>query len=159
MISNLNEQPQENEIFPFSQEDMNKKKENLKAEVNNFRSQRISKVRAINHWWNVSLTVAGITLTLLTTVLGVVESETFKGWIKFAIGLSGAAAVASQSANSEFRVRKKAGEYTLVEAEALILEHQVPHARNEVELDELRNAYYALLRRTAEAESSSNKED
>ncbi len=80
-------QTQPEESHPFSQEELKKKKENLKAEVRNFRSQKISKVRTINHWWNISLTVAGITLTLVTTVLGVVETET-KDWIKFGIGLS-----------------------------------------------------------------------
>ncbi|MFL9458549.1 MULTISPECIES: hypothetical protein [Nostocales] len=154
--SNIPIQPEES--TPFNQEELTKKKENFKAEVRDFRNQRISKVRAINHWWNISLTVAGITLTLLTTVLGVVESETFKSWIKFGIGLSGAAAIAAQSANSEFRVRRKAGEYSLVEAEAIILEHQIPYAKNETELDGLRNAYYTLRRRCAEIEASVNKE-
>jgi hypothetical protein len=158
-VTSSNAQPQAEETSPFNQEDLNKKKENLKAEVTKFRSQRITKVRTINHWWNISLTVAGITLTLLTTVLGVVESDALKGWIKFAIGLSGASAVAAQSANSEFRVRRKAGEYRLVEAEAIILEHQIPHAKDETELEELRNSYYNLLRRAAEAEASSNKDD
>lgn len=158
-MTSSNIQTQSEESAPFSQEDLEKKRENLKAEVSNFRSQKISKVRTINHWWNISLTVAGITLTLLTTVLGVVESETFKNWIKFGIGLSGAAAVAAQSANSEFRVRRKAGEYSLVEAEAIILEHQIPYAKNEAELDGLRNAYYTLRRRSAEIEASVNKEE
>jgi hypothetical protein len=155
--SNIHTQPEESN--PFSQEDLEKKRENLKAEVSTFRSQKISKVRTINHWWNISLTVAGITLTLLTTVLGVVENEALKNWIKLGIGLSGAAAVAAQSANSEFRVRRKAGEYSLMEAEAIILEHQIPYAKNETELDGLRNAYYTLRRRSAEIEASVNKED
>jgi hypothetical protein len=157
-VTSSNLQPQAEETSPFSQEDLNKKKENFGAEVRSFRNQRISKLRTLNHWWNISLTVAGITFTLLTTVLGVVESDQFKGLIKLAIGVSGAAAVAAQSANSEFRVRKKAGEYNLVEAEAIILEHQIPHAKNETELEQLRNAYYSLLRRTAEAEAFSDKE-
>jgi hypothetical protein len=97
-----------------------------------------------------------MTFTLLTTVLGVVESDKFKGWIKLGIGLSGGVAVASQSANSEFRVRRKAGEYTLVEAETIILAQQIPNASNETELEELRNIYYGLLRRTAEAEAASS---
>ncbi len=155
--SNIETQPEESN--PLSQEALEKKRENFKAEVRDFRSQKISKVRTINHWWNISLTVAGITLTLLTTVLGVVESETFKNWIKLGIGLSGAAAIAAQSANSEFRVRRKAGEYSLVEAEAIILEHQIPYAKNETELDGLRNAYYTLHRRTAEIEASVNKQE
>jgi len=158
-VTSSNSQLQTENSLPLDQEALNKKKENFGAEVRNFRNQRIAKLRAINHWWNISLTVAGITFTLLTTVLGVVESDTFKGWIKFGIGLSGAVAVASQSANSEFRVRGKAGEYTLVEAEVTILEHQIPNAKNETELEALQNAYYVLLRRTAEAEASSNKED
>lgn len=145
--------------LPLDQVALNKKKESFEAEVRNFRNQRIVKLRAINHWWNISLTVAGITFTLLTTVLGVVDSDALKVWIKFGIGFSGAVAVAAQSANSEFRVRGKAGEYTLVEAEAIILEHQIPNAENEIELKQLQNAYYSLLRRTAEAEASSNKED
>jgi hypothetical protein len=157
--TSLDSQLQTKDSLPIDHEAFNKKKENLGAEVRNFRSQRISKLRTINHWWNISLTVAGITFTLLTTVLGVVESDALKGWIKFGIGLSGAVAVAAQSANSEFRVRGKAGEYTLVEAEAIILEHQIPNAKNETELEELQNAYYSLLRRTAEAEASSGKED
>lgn len=158
-MSSSNPQPQVENPSLSSQEVLSKRKENFKAEVRNFRSQRIAKLRSINHWWNISLTVTGITFTLLTTVLGVVEGDALKGLIKFGIGLSGAVAVASQSANSEFRVRRKAGEYTLVEAEAIILEHQIPNAKDEAELETLQNAYYSLLRRTAEAEASSEKED
>ncbi|MBD2093436.1 hypothetical protein H6F67_26710 [Microcoleus sp. FACHB-1515] len=149
----------EEKLSSLDQEALNKRKENFGAEVRSFRNQRIAKLRSINHWWNISLTVTGITFTLLTTVLGVVETDAVKGLIKLGIGLSGAVAVASQSANSEFRVRGKAGEYTLVEAEAVILEHQISHAKDETELEALQTAYYILLRRTAEAEASSNKED
>ncbi|MDJ0677225.1 MAG: hypothetical protein QNJ36_17895 [Calothrix sp. MO_167.B42] len=158
-MTNSNIQTQPEESNPFSQEDLEKKKENFKAEVRNFRSQKISKVRTINHWWNISLTVAGITLTLVTTVLGVVESETFRNLIKFGIGLSGALAIAAQSANSEFRVRKKAGEYSIVEAKVIILEHKIPYAKNETELNKLRDTYYELRLETAEIEASVNQED
>jgi hypothetical protein len=152
-------QIQSENSLPPDQEALNKRKENFKAEIRNFRNQKVSRLRIINHWWNISLTVAGITFTLLTTVLGVVENNALKGWIKFGIGLSGAVAVAAQSANSEFRVRGKAGEYTLVEAETIILEHQIPNAKNATELEELQNAYYSLLRRAAEAEASADKKD
>jgi len=159
-VTSSNSQPQTQKSYPLDQETLNKRKETFGEEVRNFRSQRISQLRAINHWWNISLTVAGITFTLLTTVLGVVDSDVLKGWLKLGIGLSGAVAVAAQSANSEFRLRGKAGEYTLVEAEAIILEHQIPNAKNENELENLQNAYYSLLRRTAEAEASlSSKEN
>ena len=155
--SNIQTQPEESN--PFSQEDLENKKENFKAEVSNFRSQKISKVRTINHWWYISLTVAGITLTLMTTVLGVVESETFKSLIKFGIGLCGAIAIAAQSANSEFRVRRKAGEYSIIEAKTIILEHKITYAKNETELDKLRHDYYDLRVRTAEIEALVNQED
>ena len=157
-MTSSNLQPQEDNSL-FSQEALNKQKESFEAEVKFFRLSKISKLRVVNHWWNLSLTVAGISFTLLATVLGVVESNELKGWIKLGIGISGAVAVASQSANNEFRVRRKAGEYTLVEAEAIILEHQIPCAKDKSELEELRNAYYSLLRRTAEAEAKSLSED
>lgn len=143
----------------FNQESLEKAKVDFQTEVNRFRDKKIGKLRTINHWWNISLTVSGITFTLLATVLGVVESEQFKALIKVGIGLSGAIAVAAQSANSEFRVRRKAGEYTIVEAEAVIIAHQIPFIKSETEMEKLRNDYYALVRRSAETEASMNKED
>jgi len=158
-MTEISSQSQDENSALFNQENLEKEKVNFKAEVEKFRTNKVSKLRTVNHWWNISLTVSGITFTLLATVLGVVESEQLKGWIKFGIGLSGAVAVAAQSANSEFRVRRKAGEYTLVEAEAIVLEHQIPYVRNESELEKLRSNYYALVRRSAEAEASSHQED
>jgi len=150
--------PFQQDSSDFEKEGINREKEIFEAEVKKFRLDRVSKLRAINHWWNLSLTVAGITFTLLATVLGVVENDQLKGWIKFGIGVSGAASVASQSANSEFRVRRKAGEYTLVEAEFIVLEHQTSYVKNSAELEALRNTYYSLLRRTAEAEAASEQD-
>ena len=67
-------------------------------------------------------------------------------------GLSGAAAVASQSANSEFRVRNKAREYTRVEAQAWILEHKVRRAKAAADLEECHEEFYRLVNNTAKAE-------
>ncbi len=61
------------------------------SEITAFRKNKIGKLRAINHWWNITFTVAGITFTLLVTVLGIVDTDnnaTLKNWVKLGIGLS-----------------------------------------------------------------------
>ena len=144
-----------------SENSLEQKKKAFAQEVEEFRNDKIKKLRIINHWWNIILTVSGITFTLLVTVLGVVESEdeTINKWMKVAIGFSGAAAVASQSANSEFRVRSKAKEYTMAEAKARVLEHKILNAKTEEELDQCNEQYYQLVMNAAQTEVSAGEDD
>lgn len=144
-----------------SQNQLEQQKAAFAEEIRNFRDDKINKLRIINHWWNIILTVSGITFTLLVTVLGVVESknENFNKWMKFSIGFSGAAAVASQSANSEFRVRSKAKEYTLAEARTRVLEHQILNAKTEEELEKCHKQYCKLVMTAAQAEISTDEDD
>src|SRR4028119_1059440 len=122
------------------------KGEAFMEEVKDFREKRVSRLRNINHWWNITLTVAGITLTAVTTVLGVIDSDKYKDSIKFGIALSGSIAVLSQSANKEFRVKGKAGEYAQVEADLLILEKKIKNTQNDEDIKELYNEFYNIIK-------------
>jgi hypothetical protein len=114
-------------------------------EVESFRKNRVSKLRNINHWWNITLTVTGITLTAVTTVLGVIDNENYKNWIKFGIVLSGSVAVLSQSASKEFRVKGKAGKYARVEAHLLVLESKLRNIQNYEELQQLQQEFHQAI--------------
>ncbi|BBD63596.1 hypothetical protein NIES2109_64710 (plasmid) [Nostoc sp. HK-01] len=114
-------------------------------EVESFRKSRVSKLRNINHWWSITLTVTGITLTAVTTVLGVIDNENYKNWIKFGIALSGSVAVLSQSANKEFRVKGKAGKYAQVEAHLLVLESKLRNIQNYEELQQLQQEFHQAI--------------
>ncbi|PHJ68668.1 hypothetical protein VF14_03725 [Nostoc linckia z18] len=151
-IESSNSQAEENETF-------SKKKQVLLTQVQEFRNTKISKLRGINHWWNIGLTVAGITLTSLTTVLGVIDNEALKVWIKIGVALSGSVAVAAQSANREFKVKGKAGEYTLIEAELKILVDKVSNIENQTDFKTLEGEYHNLLRRAAKAEAQVSEKD
>ncbi|NJM59323.1 MAG: hypothetical protein HC849_02545 [Oscillatoriales cyanobacterium RU_3_3] len=86
-----------------SNENFYKIRNSLLIEVKNFRTLVVCRLRNVNHWWNIGLTVTGVTLTAITTILGVIDSEALKNWLKFGIALTGSAAVATQSAHREFR--------------------------------------------------------
>ncbi len=137
---------------------LNKKENAFQKEVQEFRKKRISKLRNINHWWNITLTVAGITLTAITTVLGVIDDKNHKDWIKFGIALSGSVAVLSQSANKEFRVKGKAGKYAMVEADLLIIEYKLNNPQDDEKLEKLREDFYAAIKYIGQIESESEQE-
>jgi hypothetical protein len=128
-------------------------------EVQEFRRKRVSRLRNINHWWNITLTVAGTTLTAVTTVLGVIDDETYKDWIKFGIAFSGSVAVLSQSANKEFRVKGKAGKYAQVEADLLVIEHRLKNAKDDEELRNLLEEFYSAIRRVGEIECETEQDN
>lgn len=121
-------------------------------EVEEFRKKRVSRLRNINHWWNITLTVAGITLTAITTVLGVIDSKEYKDWIKFGIAFSGSVAVLSQSANKEFRVKGKAGKYAQIEADLLILEDKIKNTKDEEEIKKLYGEFYTAIKSIGQIE-------
>lgn len=127
-------------------------------EVQEFRRKRVSRLRNINHWWNITLTVAGITLTAVTTILGVINEENYKDWIKFGIAFSGASAVLSQSANKEFRVKGKAGRYAKVEADLLIIEHKLKNKDNNEELKDLHENFYDIIKEIGQIEYDSEQD-
>ena len=130
----------------------NKRRETLQTEVRKFLDSKITKLQRINHGWHIGLTAAGITCTLLTTVLGVVDGEQFKGLIKIGTGLLGAAAVATQSTANQFRLRGKAGEYKLIEAKSIVLAHKLQNIDDETALQELEEEFYSLIQEAAEIE-------
>ncbi|GAA6623745.1 hypothetical protein [Scytonema sp. NUACC26] len=127
-------------------------------EVQKFRRERVSKLRIINHWWNITLTVAGITLTAVTTVLGVIDSQDYKDLIKFGIAISGSVGVLSQSANKEFRVKGKAGEYAQVEAELLVIEQKIKNAQNGEALTKLYEEFYAIIHKVGKIECETEQD-
>lgn len=127
-------------------------------EVQEFRRKRVSKLRNINHWWNISLTVAGITLTALTTILGVINDDKYRDWIKFGIAFSGSFAVLSQAANKEFRVKGKAGKYAQVESDLLIIEHKIKNIDSDEELKQLYADFYAAIKLVGDIECETEQE-
>lgn len=140
-----------------------KKGEAFLQEVQEFRRKRVSRLRNINHWWNITLTVAGITLTAITTILGVIENEEYKDWLKFGIALSGSVAVLSQSASKEFRVKGKAGKYAKAEADLLIIEHKTKNLdkniEDDTELKKLYEDFYKAIQLIGEVEAQTDEND
>lgn len=126
--------------------------QNLQTEVQKFLDGKIARLRKINHGWSISLTAAGITCTLLTTVLGVVDNHQFQGLIKIGTGLFGAAAVAAQSTANQFRLKGKAGKYRVIEAKGIVVAHKLRNVTDEVTLQELENQFYELIQEAAKTE-------
>lgn len=145
-----------------SHENFSKRKKDLLKEVNNFRTLVVCRLRKVNHWWNIGLTVTGVTLTAITTILGVIDSEALKDWLKFGIALTGSTAVATQSAHREFRVRGKAGKYKQAETDLMIIESSLSSLgkeTDETELQELRKEYYNIIKRVGEIEAELDQDN
>lgn len=133
------------------------KKKFLLTDVEAFGDKKTKKLRKVNQGFNIGLTVAGLTCTALTTVLGVIDNPKYdQGWIKFGVAFSGAIAVASQAASREFRLRGKAGEYIKSEAERTILESKIRRANNLEELKLLEDEFDKLQRDVGEIELENN---
>jgi hypothetical protein len=118
-------------------------------------AEDIDSLRFKNQAFSISFIVAGITLTLITTSLGAVESQNadVKKWTKFAIVGLGAAAVAAQSLNAAFPVTKRAAEYADIEWNLKSLENKLNNIATENELKPLITQYSDLLERSGKAES------
>lgn len=127
--------------------------ENLTADVHKFLNEKVTRLRKINHGWNIGLTAAGITCTLLTTVFGVVDNNQFQGLIKIGTGFFGAVAVATQSTANQFRLKGKAGKYTLMEAQGIVIAQKLKNVKDEMTLQELENQFYRLQLEVAETEA------
>lgn len=153
MVENILE-PESN-----SHENFSTRREALLTEVKNFRTLMVCRLRNVNHWWNIGLTVTGVTLTAITTILGVIDSEALKNWLKFGIALTGSAAVATQSAHREFRVRGKAGKYKQAEMNLMIIESSISSLGKEIELQRLREEYYIIIKRVGEIEAELDQDN
>ncbi|WP_043998098.1 hypothetical protein [Microcystis aeruginosa] len=131
-------------------------KEKLVTQVNTFRTGTIIKRKNINQGWKVGLTVSGLTLTAITSILGVVNigDSFWKNIMAIGIGVTGAGAVATQSAGKEVGVKRKAGLYFVVDAELVILEDKIPRVRYQEELEVLRAKYYEQVREAAKIEAT-----
>ncbi|MTJ48219.1 hypothetical protein [Dolichospermum sp. UHCC 0259] len=56
----------------------------LLTEVTKLKKEKVSKLRTVNQGWNIGLTVSSLTLTAITTILGVIKvEEEHKNWITF----------------------------------------------------------------------------
>lgn len=153
MVENILE-PESN-----SNENFSTKREALLTEVKNFRTLVVCRLRNVNHWWNIGLTVTGVTLTAITTILGVIDSEALKDWLKLGIAITGSAAVATQSAHREFRVRGKAGKYKQAEMDLMIIESSISSLGKETELQKLREEYYIIIKRVGEIEAELDQDN
>lgn len=132
---------------------LDNKKAELLAEARKLGTTKVERLRRVNQGWNIGLTVSGITCTLLTTTLGVIEVPRLEWLVKVGVALTGAGAVAAQTASREFRVRGKAGEYAEIEAELSILKYKIPRVIDEPNLNNLEEQLHDLRRDIAGIES------
>jgi hypothetical protein len=125
--------------------------ERLKSSVD-----EIKELRQTNQGFSIGFIVAGITLTLIATALGAVESQNadVKKWTKFAIVGLGACAVAAQSLNAAFPVTKKAAEFADIYWNLKSLQNEVDGVTTESELKQFSTQYSDLLKRAGKAEST-----
>ena len=137
---------------------LSKKKNDLLQEVNIFGDNKIVRLRRVNQGWNIGLTVNAITCTTIATALGVIDIPGYEGWVKFGVALTGATAVATQTASREFRIKGKAGEYAETEAELSILKYKIPRAPGDNTLKDLEEDFHKLRRAVADIESQDNGE-
>jgi hypothetical protein len=109
-----------------------------------------------NRTFSISFIVTGITLTLIATSLGAVESQNtvVKRWTKFAIVGLGAAAVAAQSLNAAFPVARKAAEFSDIYWNLKALQNDVSDVTTQGDYTQKRCQYSELLRRAGKAEST-----
>lgn len=139
----------------LSSQGIQKKIAEFGENLRKYKEGEITRLNRTNRGFSIAFIVFGITLTSISTALGAVESQNVnvQQWTKFAIGLTGALAVAFQSLNSAFPVTRRAGEYAAIRAEITILEFKINDVRNESQLEILKNEFYDLIRRAGEAES------
>jgi hypothetical protein len=126
-------------------------KANIKASLDDVR-----KLRNLNWAWSISFIVTGITLTLVATSLGAVESqnEDVKKWTKFAIVALGAGAVAAQSLNASFPVKTKEAEFADIYWNLMSLQTEIDNVSTDDELRKVVSAHAGVLKRIGEVESS-----
>ena len=103
-------------------------------------------LRQTNQGFSIGFIVAGITLTLIATALGAVESQNadVKKWTKFAIVGLGACAVAAQSLNAAFPVTKKAAEFADIYWNLKSLQNEVDSVTTESELKQFSTQHSVL---------------
>jgi len=136
---------------PISEADRTK----LKGYLANFKSSKKLDDRAkLNQNFGTAFVVSGITLTLLATTLGAVESsqETVKKWTKFAIAGLGAGAVSAQSLSLAFPVSRRAGDYASLLGQVENLEFQSDQAKNVGQLEDVKTQYAKLIVDVAKVE-------
>jgi hypothetical protein len=143
---------------PASKEIQEKSNE-FKKELKDFKDKEITRLRGTNQRFSITFIVAGIVLTLITTALGAVESQNTHvlKWTKYAIVTIGACSAAFQALNSAFPVTRRAGVYATIGSEITILEFKINDVTNDVQLKEIKNEFYNLIRRAGEAESTSEQ--
>jgi hypothetical protein len=143
--------PPRGDLTPIDQAKRLALQEKLKGSVG-----EITELRRTNQGFSIGFIVAGITLTLIATALGAVESQNadVKKWTKFAIVGLGACAVAAQSLNAAFPVTKKAAEFADIYWNLKSLQNDVENVTTEGELKQFSTQYSDLLKRAGRAESS-----
>ncbi len=124
--------------------------------LDQYSTDKIAKLRSTNQAFSTSFIVAGITLTLLSTVLGTVESQdkNVKTWTKYAIAGLGAGAIAAQSLNSAFPVTKRAGAYAVIDSKITILKFKTQDIKTKGELKQAKDEFYGLILQAGNAEGA-----
>ncbi len=141
-----------------SSNEIQKKIDEFNKQLKEFKENKIANLRGINQGFSITFIVVGIMATLIGTATGAVESQNpnVKKWTNLAIIGFGSVAVAAQSLNSAFPVTKRAGTYAEIESEITILEFKIKDVTNDSQMNEIKNEFYKLIKKSGELESGSS---
>jgi len=153
------EQDPKNPDTPNQADSVATKASKFAKQVQEYNNGKIAKLRGTNQGFSIAFIVTGITLTLVSTALGAVESQNpeVKKWTKFAIVGLGAGAVAAQALNSAFPVTKRAAIYAGTESELTILGFKAEDITTQDQLNKSKDEFYNLIRSAGNAESQEEK--
>ncbi len=103
----------------------------------------------MNRNWDGGLTIATITLTLFTALLGVEGISADENLRKALIGISSGIVLAIQSMGNAFPVKQRAGGYQLIQGQAYALKSKLKYLQEDSEivekLPQMQEEFYKLL--------------
>ena len=115
------------------------------------------RLKKINRNWDGGLTIATISLTLFTALLGVEGISMDDNVKKALIGVSGGLVVAIQSIGNAFPVKQRAGGYKLIESQAYTLRSKLGFLQTDGEiqasLPQIKEEFFKLVAEAAKLES------
>jgi len=128
----------------------------LLKDLEYFGKEKTKKLSKVNQSLNIILTVTGITFTALTSILGVgiIDNSKIGDLLKISLAFTGSAAVASQAASREFRLKGKAGKYMAAEAERTVLISKTGRATTLTDIESVENAFDELRRNVGKIEGT-----
>jgi hypothetical protein len=121
-----------------SSNEIQKKIDEFNKQLKEFKENKIANLRGINQGFSITFIVVGIMATLIGTATGAVESQNqhVKHWTNLAI--------------------IRAGTYAEIESDITILEFKIKDVTNDSQMNEIKNEFYKLIRKSGELESGSS---